>query len=97
MKKSLKKKNIFYGKRTISIFIILTLGVLIYSFIKFIMMSGGGHMGFPFVFYSYGISGPNPATDSINHSYPIYLILDLIIYYISAVLLSFGISKLKKN
>lgn len=58
-------------------------------------MFGGGWWGIPFDFYSWGISGPNPA-DSVHDFYLIYLILDLIIYYAAAVLISLGISKLKK-
>ena len=96
MERESKKSNIFYGKRTIILFIILTLFLLIFSFIRTNTMMGAGYWGIPFEFYSQGISGADPI-ESTNDFYLIYLLLDLIIYYAIAVLISFGIFKLKKK
>jgi len=90
------KSNIFYGKRTIIIFIVL-LAIFMFicpNFYSFIGMFGAGtNYGVPFeVYYSNVSLGPSnqPRFSWIN------LILDLVIYYITALIISLLISKARK-
>jgi hypothetical protein len=89
----MKKRNIFYGKQTIIIFIIITLVLFIGSFIATNMRAGAGWMGFPLIFSSWNTNYPITTPNDFS---VINLVLDLIIYYLAAVLISLGISKLKK-
>ena len=91
------KKEVFYGKVTISSFVILTiLGLWGISFITQFGMVGGGGAGFPIPYSHYNTAGPPEITPGNWFSYT-NLIGDLIIYYIVAVLISLGFLKLKKQ
>lgn len=89
----MKKGNVFYGKRTIILFMIITLILLIFpKMVINIITAGGGQLGFPITFFWSGMVEP----PSYHEFIFINLILDLVIYYAVAVIISFGISRLKK-
>ncbi len=87
-------KKIFYGKRTIIFFVILcVLGLFLLNIRQF-FISGSFNIGFPFLYKGVGIG----ASPEYSHSYfnVVNLILDIIIYYILSVLISFSLSFKKK-
>jgi len=88
--------KILYNKRIITIFIILTVLVIVGSFIFGAFRTGGGWIGFPFPFYESGIIDDIETGGPYSNFYLPLLILDLIIYYIAAILISIIGPKPKK-
>ncbi|GAF77220.1 unnamed protein product [marine sediment metagenome] len=84
------EKSVLYNKKTIFIFVLISLVFIITSYTKTFFMGGVGFVGFPFQFYNWEISGFGEGIDQYNL---LNLILDLIFYYVLAILVSFGISK----
>ena len=89
------ENKILYGKRTIILFIVISVVLLGYSLYTTYMMAGAGWIGIPFTVYSWGDAGGPPAEPVSGFSL-INLILDLLVYYVIALIISFGISKIKK-
>lgn len=83
--------KIFYKKSTIISFIIICiLSFTVFWFFTSFISIGAGYAGFPFIFSKWATSNPPQSYFSIT-----FLILDLLIYYIVSLIISYFISFIK--
>ena len=88
------EKKILYDKKTIIIFIIVTFVVLGISEFATNFKENSGYLGIPFIFITWDGTPPAKYTSTFNL---VGLILDLVIYYITAVFIYIGLYKFKKD
>lgn len=78
--------RILFGKSTLMIFCAICILAIVFPYLVKLFLTGSRNVGFPFVFLKF-TSAPDPYFGS-SFSFKIFL-LDLLIYYLFAILIFF--------